>query len=712
MADRTGARAIIRITALPDSGLRRALTGTVDASRKAQADITRSQERESAKQARTTDKLSRYSIAVQRNSAAMAQRARDAETKSAERSAAKQATAASRLADAEAKAAERSAAAQKRSTEALELWKIRIQRNSAQIQAREAERSARGQIRDAQKLRREDQAVRRVGVNRVLAGGALVAGAASAAYGRVQSYASTFGAKSNEELASNAISFQRRSILVSDMGGQSAKERAAMQRKVLATSARTGVDAGELLAGLEVAQDRFSDLKGFTTILDDLANISVATGASVDSVVGAMGVMRRQFGLTDDEMQQLGGSMVQAADLGNISFQDVADNFAGALGAMGRNANLKGISGATTALGISQALGASDVSASEASTLGVRLVSSLNDVKVQDALRKSFGVSVTEGGVRGGALRGIPAIMREFVKAGVMDPSKGALRQKIFTEERGQRGFEVLATQFRDRPELMESLLNLDPAVGKASITRRVAAMNAGTAGRAATMGARNFAEFMQGDGMQKFLDSAVGSADELQKLQAKYPAMTDALGVSTGALKAFGTMLVAQVLLGRRGIGGGALPGGGSTSIPAFATGKGSLAANIGTAAAALGVFATSFELTTLALKQSGLDASIERAGAWFYDLVHGETPRARKGLGAGKPRGIVTDEQASISFVDETSSSMRVVRGGKVREQEKPPAASLKIEIVGPGRVVKTKSNDGFSDVSVENGSMSAPL
>lgn len=740
MADRTSARAVIRITAVPDSGLSRALKGTVAASMKAQNDIARGQERSDKQRQRSMEALERWRIGVQRRSAALLQRERDREAAASKHATDKQAREARKLADAEVREAKRSADLQAKEAERLARYKMQVQRNSAAMQARENEKSLRAQVRDAQKAMREQQAVSRQRKDALIRGGALVAGAAGAAFGRVQAFAGAYGARSSEDLATKAVDFRRRSILVADMAGVSAEQRDAMQRKVLSASARTGVDATDILAGLETAQDRFSALEDFTAIIDDLANVSVATGTSVESVVGAMGVMRRQFELSNDEMLQLGGAMVQAADLGNISFQDVADNFAAALGAMGRNANLKGMAGAKQALGITQLLGTSDMSAPEAATLGVRVVSALNDVKIQDKLRKKFGVQVTEGGVRGGALRSMPDVVRELVAAGFMDANKGALRQDIFREERGQRGIEVLATAFQRDPAAAAKLLDLDPATGQAAIDRRVAAMNEGTLGKAATMGARNFQEFMAGGGMQRFLDVTVQGADALQKLHAQYPMLAETLGVTTEALKAFGAMLVLQTLFGRRGVGGGALPmpaalgagGGGIMPVgaPAAAGGVGAMSlANV--AAISIATFAGSFYLTKAALEMTGGEDFMQKLGAKFFELLNGD--HAAGTLGRQGHRGTVAQVagpqadpfyRPAFDFAAASGSGsgaqplawdmtnpLRAMGGSIDTATKAAPAASLKIEVVGPGRVISTKSNDGFREVDVYNGPMNGP-
>jgi hypothetical protein len=642
-------RAIIRISAIPDSDLRRALTGTVDGMRKASRQVA-------SEEARARKASEQGAKKAAESQAREAKKAADATVREAKRAANEAERAVAKSAAAQEREVKRAEQEKRREIERT----LRSAEKAARGQEREAAKTARAQIREAEKSSRAQQRLAkdvsdaRKGIG--LAAGGAVLGAGNAALGQVRGFQSAFGVKSSEEKLADAIAFKRRAILVGDMANLAPKEREGVEQRVLATSARTGVSADQLLAGLERAQDKFSDLRGFTKILDDLANISVATGASVEDVVGSMGVMRRQLRLTDDEMLELGGAMVQAADLGNISFNDLSSNFAAALGALGRSGGLRGMEGAKKALAIAQTLGASDMGAAESATRATNLMTAFNKIDVQKAVRKRFNVDLTEGGKIGGKLRDLPTVIQELAEKGFMDPTKGGARQLAFPDVQAKEAIEVLVTQFKDNPELTKQLLTLDPRVGAEAVKRRVAQMNAGTLGKASTMAARDFATFINSGEFDKFATTAVKSADSLAQLEAQYPLMTAAVKTTIGALQGFvGALLAHRLAFGAGGAGGG-MGAFGATQGGAFGQAAGmtlgqsfsssSFIGKLGIAGAAIGTGLSAYLATTAFLQATGIDKSIEALGARLHDIIYGG-PTVTTTPG----RGFVAETDADIA-------------------------------------------------------------
>jgi Phage-related minor tail protein len=703
----TDAKAIIRISAMPDSALRKAIDRSVGeatrASKAAAAEDIKAAKQAEREKLRASKSAERAAAAASRAAIKAAQDYQKAVT-TAEKKAASDAQ---RAAQQQARTAEKLAKEEVRWTEWAERLKYKAVQSTARMaereaarNAREAQKSARQQIRDAERQSRirYDQR-RQIGA---AVGGAVV-GAGAAALGRVQSFAGTFGARSNEEMMAQVVDMHRRLVVLSDMGGPEGPKVGELKSKILAVSARTGVEASDLVAALEAAQDRFSDLKGFTAILDQVADVAIASKTSVASVVSAMGVMRRQFKLTDQEMQQLGGAMVSAADLGSVSFDELANSFGNALGAMGRNANLGGLQGAIKALALAQTLGEADIGAPEASTLGVRVVSALNDTKVQESVKRAFGVDITKEGKIGGELRDLPTIIQELANKGFMGADKGALRQAIFTEERGQRGMEVLVKQFQDKPERVKELLGLRPEEGAEAVRRRVVGMTEGVEGQAATLAARQFKTFMEGDTMKTYMDAAVKSADTLATFKAGHPIMTEVIGIAGDALKG-----IAMAVAGERMLNLGARLVPGAASLGTAATGVGATAAGVGagTVLAAAGTGLVAAGATTLALDALGVDPKLWGAG--LYNAFNYEQRSKTRGTGATAAELTPGYTMASPEDYQSREPIPWSPAAPPLPAQQVAPEATLKIKYEGPLQMSSVTS-DGFGDIefmSVDTG------
>jgi len=704
------AKAIIRISAMPDSQLRKALAGTVEAARRqekqsaaAQVKAAKDAEREKIRASKEAVKAAQRAAAAEMAATKASAQAKQRAIASVEQAARRAAVEARKEARAQAREAERLAKEEVRWAE----WAERLKWQAVQRTSRMAERAAAQQRREATKTARQQvREAQTASTNRrrmAMAVGGAAVGIGVAAVGRVQGAAGAFGARSRDDMAVSAVDFKRRLKLLGDMGGVDAAGQGALQAKILETSAKTGIDASALLGGLERAHDRFTNLKGFATILEQVAKVSVATGTDVESVVGAMGVMRRQFQLTDAEMVELSGAMVTAADLGNVSFQAVADNFASALGSMGRNANLKGTQGAVTALGLSQIMGASDKTAPEIATLITNMMTSLTRQTVREhvALPKSqggFGVKLSDHGV----MRDLPTVIRELSEAGFMAPQNSARRGAAFPDNQAREAMEVLVTQFERDPETVNALLGMKPNAGNEAIERRFATMNEGVLGQAATLGARQFATFMESGEFDRFLKMTVQSADGLTQLTAKYPLMTEAADLATGALKG-----LAAAILAERAMGLGGAPGGGALGGVGGAPGATGKLATAGKAVGgALGVVQAGlagYYVTDAALQLTGLDKLIEQGGGGLFSALHYEPTRS-------KTRGIPTAAEAAAApysmATDDDYQSREPLpwTPAPVPGAPQPTAAeaTLNIRVHGPGQVTSV-SSDGFGEIAL---------
>lgn len=728
------AKAIIRITAAPDSALRKAIDGSVAAARKASKDSAATEikaakdaEREKLRASKAAEKGAAAAAASAIKAAKAAEKAQVQAVREVHAANRRAAADAQKLARQQAREAEKLAREEVRWSEWAEKLKYQAASKTARMaeraagqQRRESAKTARQQVKDA---RDASQGRRRMGM--AAAGAAMGVGVAAA--GRAASYAGAFGARSREDMAAAGVNFQRRLNALAQAGGMDDVERDTLKAQILKTSGRTGVEADDLLGGLETAQKRFTAMKNFSNVLDELADVAVATNTDVSAVVGAMGVMRRQFNLTDDSMTRLNGAIAVAADLGNVEYADVATQFPSALGQMARTANLKGEQGALTALGLAQVMGGADKTTSETATLITNLMTALGKNQVRQDVAASqadggFGVRLSKDGV----LRDLPTIVRELSAAGFSRPENATRRGETFKDAQAREAMEVLVTQFENDPEKVSKLLNLNSGEGQALIKERLASMNEGVLGKAATVGTRQFASFMQSGEFDRFMSVAVTSADELTQLGAKFPLMSEATDVATGALKGFAAALIAERLMGG-GRGGGLLGSGGSAAASlATNTAAGNALGRAASAtisqsfssASTLGKFGlvgqtigtglAAYLATREFLELTGLDKSIDNLGAKLYDKLHPKNS-ASKSFSSGS---IVKDAQLTTSAVTAArdqegtenvlgkylSGGNGVSPGATIPSPMIPAAnAELKIKIDGPGRVTSVASQ-GF--------------
>lgn len=454
------------------------------------------------------------------------------------------------------------------------------------------EKAARDREREIQRISREEEkssrAVQRNAANRfrrnalMTAGGALAGG--SEVLGRVRSFQGVLGLQSPEALAASALDVHRSAVQVGHMAGMTHEQRAGMEKRVYDVAASTGKSPEELMEGLRLAQDKFPGIiNTFLVNLESMAKGSVATGTEFKDIVGSMGVMRRQFQLTDDEMLKLGPIMIQMANAGSISFENIAKDFGGALGNMARNAGLHGIGGAQKALVLSQAMGELDVdqpgSGSETANKALRGITALNDKKTREALWKHYRVNVStgKGGDISGALRDPASIVQDLVKAGFMDASNTVGRQADIKNARGRVGVEGLVDVYKKNPKLIKALNEVTPEQGQAFVNETVGEMNEGVYGDMSTAASRQKKQFIEGGGMGDYAKTMTDAAIGLGKLEAQFPIATDALKTFAATLGGVGGGGIVGSLLGGAGMAAGSA---GATALAGAAASFGTIAA------------------------------------------------------------------------------------------------------------------------------------
>jgi len=674
----TDGRVIIRISALPDSALRRALSGTVDAVRRASRETAAAQERGAKDGERAVVSAAK------------------AEARAAVAAAKDEVRAVREVDDAKQKAAKNA---------------IREAERTASAEQREAQKSARAQIAEAERaLKQQSKLALRAGEERrrlLLTVGAGIYGGVKGAtelVGRGQGLA---GVGSLEERLQTAGDFKAQLIRTAGEAKASPEERAKVEANLLEISKRTNISITDLVAGLATAQQRFDKFKEFAGTIGDLAKVAQATGENLDDLVGAVGTASQVFQLDEAGQREFINALIATSERGSINVGDFARNLAGTAGSFQIASGHTGIQGAREFLATAQVLGTSQVGAAETSTMLERFMSEISLPKTQGMLKR-IGVDVLG---KDGKMRNVGDIGTDLLAN--KDFQKAGIRQAILPEVRAMRGAEFLMAELKRDPEAFSKLQNIDAGAGAGSVDRRFAELAAQPMFKLRNVGISAQADTVRD--ADRIVQSITPAVTELSKLQVKFPLLTESMNTLEQTVRwAVGTLVAGRVVQGAAGMGGALL--GGGVAEGAAATGAGAtVAAGTGVAGGGAGlaglaglsgagvlasgvVGAATFVLTRELSKATGLESLLERAGDGLYSALHYEAPhRDTQG----------TDPAAAFArlLAPDVSPNMTPASGQALAAQGVPANAELTIKIDGPGSVTRVDSS-GFGQIETVSG------
>jgi hypothetical protein len=369
------------------------------------------------------------------------------------------------------RSAQRTADAEKRL--AQETAKAHIAEMAKVTQA--AEREAAKQRRTAEKtaaaeVKAKRETLRQIGGLMATAGAGLAAGIGTAVA------TSRTGSKSLQERIAAGNDFTERLVRVSSSAGLTSEESAGVQAKIIAASKSTGIDAGELLGSAETGQGQFGNLRWFADNIEEIGRISKASGADVKTLSASIGFANQAFELTGEQAKETGYALKAAADVGSVELSDLANAFAPVAGIYAMTTNQKGVKGRNQFLGMAETLNTAGFGAEGSAVRGTALLSAVSAKDTQDKL-KAIGVKGfvgKDGSIDLSSLIKQLASNKKFQSADV--------RQKIFTEQRGQQGIEALvAARKRVKAGVAGAVdldsFNLDTAAAKAKVDAGMDAM-------------------------------------------------------------------------------------------------------------------------------------------------------------------------------------------------------------------------------------------
>jgi len=494
--------------------------------------------------------------AEQRRSSDTAKRASDEATRARTRGEQQVASAVRTAADEEVRAATRRARETVRAAEDSARARVRITQRRLQQEDRDEEAAS-------QRRRRQltpDEARSRRG-QAIAAAGGVALGGAMALYGRASSTAQIGSLEERIAAAGNFGTALLRFGAAADISGA---QRDAIGQQIVATSDRTGIRSGELLAGLESAQSRFGPQAAvqLSGMLDELGSASVATGSSVEDLIGLLGTVGTAYRLSEDELREFLNSTVQATREGSIDARDFAGNFASSLALFAETTGRRGISGAREAVGLAEVIGSGQFGAAESATRFEALIRQLSDAGVQQRFRAA-GVQVADR--RTGAILPLEQIAANVAGSRRLQTARGLSSLQL--DSRAESALLIL----RSRAEGLRQFAGADATTGSQYVRDASREILGSQYSQLTRIGTRRENDTIRN--ADETIAAYRETVDALSSLEARFPILSSTMGTLTSTLQAFLPALLVSSAAGGGGLGG------------ALATGAGGLAARAGMA-------------------------------------------------------------------------------------------------------------------------------
>lgn len=302
-----------------------------------------------------------------------------------------------------------------------------------------AERRRQRQVRRAERRRRSRGRPGGLVAGAAAAVGGGLIGGARAGLGVARGLQSSFGIRSQQEIIGSAVDARQGFIRAAVQGGLRGPQIQNAIERTASIGRRTGVSPEAILQGISVSQERFSGLltateggeqglNDFFRNIEFMAEVSRATGSSMEDVIGAAGEFQRQFGLNAAETRDALSIVAEGALQGSLSLRDFASRFPAAIASF---QGARGISG-TEALrefqAIAQALRAGGLDPRVARTQQQNLLATL--VQRQSQLR---GVGINVRG-ENGRIRSVGDIVAQAARSRrAQDPRR--LRRALGSQE-------------------------------------------------------------------------------------------------------------------------------------------------------------------------------------------------------------------------------------------------------------------------------------
>jgi hypothetical protein len=437
----------------------------------------------------------------------------------------------------------------------------RIKRLIEQDVTREVEQQARKRARaerEAARARASTTRGQRVGRALVrgtatVIGGAV--GAGQALMGRVGEARGALGVSSAQERIQAFIRAEQDFIRLAAQGGLSSERRTELWGQIGETARATNTDPEAIIEALNVAQNRFSDLEGFASNIERIAEVAQATRSPMADWVGAVGEFQRQLGVTSAQVPDLIGGMVEMGRAGSIEAGDIAANFSGLLSTFSQlRGGAQGEGASREFMATAEVLGAGGRGAEGTRTLMENLFTVLSRGKIQRGIERQLGDRQIFD-ERGSLTIGLDELFERMSNArGDAFRSNAVLERLGFDDVLGRSALGVVMKRFQaDGGNPIAEIAGQSSAVGNALVDSTMQDLLTSESGRAISTDIAGRVSMMEnGSEVVRALNAIVGPLDELT---SRYPLATEAIGTFVDALQGAGIGIAAANFLG---IGGG----------------------------------------------------------------------------------------------------------------------------------------------------------
>lgn len=649
-------KAIIRIGALPDSSLKRALKGTVDASRKASGQV----EASTKKAAKAGEVATRAEIEAAKRG--MLDKGRTAES----------------IARTEIRLAEKVARDRKRASEMA----LRAEKRAGEQTRREAEKTAQSQIKEAKRAQRERAA------GRGRAGAAIIGGTvAGAVFGGVQVAQrgqSVARVGSQEEMLDTAIEFKKQMLLTAVEAKTDDGTRDQIADAIFASSKETNTSLLDYTDALGAAQASFDKFEIFGKIIPELAKIAAGKDMPLQELVSVLGVAGTGLGITDEKgMLALADVLISTAERGSIE----AGPIAGVLGPLMADWTVKtgrtGEAAARELFATAQVL--AKFNPTKPGVVGTQIEAFMSaikgDKKTQGALRKA-GVEVLDDKGELRQMSDIAAQMASSKKFFERVQTGGTEQGGLFGRKEAQLAAVNLATAVRDDPNALLSLQNIEAGQGLASSQSGLEKLQATSGFKLQNIGAT--AQVETAKDSDRIIEAMTPMVKGLTELQTEFPLLNASMPILTGAIGGQTAAVLAQTVLSRTA---------GGASVAGKLAGAGKVR-KLGMAAAVAGAGAAGFMITDSILDATGGRNAI---GDFFAGLGGPKHESGPAGLGASSAK-----KQEKAGPVELGASTVQAITAAN---KQNPSKNKLHIVIDGPGTVGDIDA-DGNTDMQVDSG------
>lgn len=502
-------------------------------------------------------------------------------------------------------------------------------------------------------------------------GGRLATGVAAiggAAVDAARGAGATLGVSSRDQLAGQFVDFDVAFARLSNQAGLDDAGKARLRQQVLGAARANMQDPSEVLAAMNEAQNRFSQLDFFADNANRFAAAATALGTPMGDIVGAVGEFQRQLGVTAEQVPELIGMMTDASARGSVEFSDISAEFATTIGTFGRVTGARGVEGARQFIGVAQVLGAGGAGGAGSATLAQNLLSKFSSGEV---LRNFARAGVNTGLDRSGRgeFVGIENIVeqlrsnRRFVgEDGQVNAS--ALQGILGADMQANQALGILLSE-AGKGNTIGSIATSSAEAGNATIDRTLADIRSSAGGQALAARSNAAANFMEnGDAYVRALASAAAAASSIDTTFPRASAAADLLRSSFDTLT--GTLATLN-MAGLAGAGGAAASAAGGVG----AAGLGVAAAGAGTTAA-VGIAGL---MGGFVGGQAALDAGLRATGRQGLD----EDERGLAGIGTLIQQLTTWDDTATNGSSDDVrrrvmENAQRRTEGGAAASSADP--------------------------------------